>query len=205
MENSRLDEAVALFESRLDEGLPRPQVYNYLTSLYMANDQQDKAISSIEEGVERYPENIELLYQKGLVYERSGRHEEAKQAMLTLIEIDDEHAEALNFLAYAYAVENQNIETALDYAERAIELKPAPHIMDTLGWVYYRQGRLLEALQVIEEASRELVEDAVVFEHLGDILLALKNTERAREAFEKALQLEPENTELRKKLESLAD
>nr|NIQ11253.1 tetratricopeptide repeat protein [Gammaproteobacteria bacterium]NIR94998.1 tetratricopeptide repeat protein [Gammaproteobacteria bacterium] len=58
---------------------------------------------------------------------------------------------------------------------------------------------------VIEEASRELTEDAIVFEHLGDILFDLRNIERARDAYERALQLEPENVELRKKLESLVD
>jgi Flp pilus assembly protein TadD len=64
---------------------------------------------------------------------------------------------------------------------------------------------LLEALKVIEEASRELSGDAIVLEHLGDILSALGNIERARDAYEKALQLEPENVELRKKLESLVN
>ena len=77
--------------------------------------------------------------------------------------------------------------------------------MDTLGWVYYRLGRLIEALKVIEEASLELSEDAVIFEHLGEIHLALSNTEQARAAFEKALQLQPDNLDLRGKLEALAD
>jgi len=103
------------------------------------------------------------------------------------------------------AVDNRDLDEALDYAERAMRLKPAPHILDTVGWVYYRLGRFLEALKITEEASRQLTEDAVIFEHLGDIHLALKNIEKARAAFEKALLLQPDNVDLRDKLEKLAD
>jgi tetratricopeptide (TPR) repeat protein len=127
------------------------------------------------------------------------------QAAKDLLAVDDEHAEALNFLAYALAVDNRDLDEALIYAERAIKLKPAPHILDTLGWVYYRLGRLVEALQVTEEASRKLAEDAVILEHLGDIHLALNNLDEARAAFEKALSLQPDNTDLRSKLETLAE
>jgi predicted negative regulator of RcsB-dependent stress response len=45
----------------------------------------------------------------------------------------------------------------------------------------------------------------VVFEHLGDIHLALGNREEARTAFERALQLQPDNIDLRDKLENLSD
>ena len=205
LENDRLDEAITLLESRKAAGNPRPQVFHYLSSLYMANDQNDKAASVIEEGVLRNPNNYELLYQKGLILERSGRHEEANQTMKDVLALEDEHAEALNFLAYAFAVENRNLDEALEYAERAISLDPAPHILDTLGWVYYRLGRFQEALKVIEEASRQLSEDVVVLEHLGEINLALGNQAEARAAFEKALKLQPDNLDLRDRLENLSD
>ncbi len=205
LETERIGEAIKLLESRMVEGKPRPQVYNYLASLYIANDQHDNALITINRGVELYMDNVDLLYQRVLVLERTGRHDEAKQAAKNLLGVDEDHAEALNFLAYALAVENRDLNEALAYAERAINLKPAPHILDTLGWVYYRLGRLLEALKAIEEASLQLSEDAVIFEHLGEIHLALKNMDQARSSFERALQLQPDNIDLRGKLETLAD
>ena len=203
LETERVDEAIKLLETRMAEGQPRPQVFNYLASLYMANGQHEEALATVVGGVELYRENVELLYQRVLILERIERHNEAMQAAKDLLLIDEEHAETLNFLAYALAVDNRDLDEALDYAERAISLKPAPHILDTLGWVYYRLGRLLEALKVIEEASLELSDDAVIFEHLGEIHLGLGNTEQARAAFGKALQLQPDNLELRGKLEAL--
>jgi tetratricopeptide (TPR) repeat protein len=189
----------------MTSGRPRPQVFNYLASLYMAQGQGDLALSTVGNGLELYPENTDLLYQKALILERVGRHQEAAQEMKALLSFDDQHAEALNFLAYDLAVKNRDLDEALHYAERAIALKPEPHIMDTLGWVYYRMGRLIEALKIIEEASRELSEDAVIFEHLGEIHLSLRNLKQARTAFERSLQLAPDNDKLREKLETLAD
>jgi tetratricopeptide (TPR) repeat protein len=205
LETDRLIEAIELLEARMAEGQPRPQVFNYLASLYMANSQHDDALVTVENGIGSYPDNIELLYQRTLLLERSGRHDEAMQAAKDVLAVDGDHAEALNFLAYALAVENRDLDEALAYAEHAVNLKPAPHILDTLGWVYYRLGRLIEALKVIEEASRQLSEDAVIFEHLGDIHLALNNLQEARAAFGTALRLQPDNTDLRDKLEKLAD
>lgn len=204
LQNDQLDEAISLLESRKSEGEPRPPVFHYLSSLYMADKQHDKALATVEEGVQRYPDNVELVYQKGLVLERSGRHADAAETMRAVLALDDEHAEALNFIAYGHALDNRNLEEALEFAERAYQLDPAPHILDTLGWVYYRLGRLQEALAAIEQASRQLTEDAVVFEHLGDIHLALGNRQEARAAFERALQLQPDNLDLRDKLEKLS-
>ena len=205
LETERVGDAIKLLESRLTEGQPRPQVFNYLASLYMADMQHEKAFNTLEQGVKLYPDDLDLLYQRILILERTDRHEAAMQAAKSLLTIDEEHAETLNFLAYALALENRNLDEALGYAERAIKLKPAPHILDTLGWVYFRLGRLIEALKVIEEASRQLFEDAVIFEHLGEIHLALGNMAQARAAFEKSLQLQPDNLDLRGKLETLVE
>ncbi len=204
LETGRTSEAVRLLEDRLAQGQPRPQILYYLTSLHLSAGEYEKALKVSGLGADLYPEHIDLLYQRGLVLERAGRHEDAMLVMRNLVSLDDKHAEALNFLAYALAVQNVNLDEALAFAERAIALKPAPHIMDTLGWVYFRLGRLIEALQVIREASLKLTEDAVIFEHLGDIHLALNNRDEAFDAFSKALGLDPGNVALREKLDGLA-
>jgi tetratricopeptide (TPR) repeat protein len=127
------------------------------------------------------------------------------QTMEQVLALDGDNAEALNFVAYGLAMDNHDLEKALAYAERAISLKRAPHILDTLGWVYYRLGRLSDALKVISEASSQLPKDPVVMEHLGDVHLAMKNLQKARAAYGKALELQPDNAELRDKLKRLGD
>ena len=86
-------------------------------------------------------------------------------------------------------------------AQRAVALKPAGHILDTLGWVYYNLGRFEEARKAIEEALRLLNDDPVIYEHLGDILLALGKPAAARTAYQKSLELEPDNPSVKDKLQ----
>ena len=123
--------------------------------------------------------------------------------MQEVVALYDEHAEALNFLAYAYAEDNRNLEEALVMAEKALALKDAAHILDTLGWVYYRLGRLDQALEIITLARQKLPDDEVVLEHLGDIQRALNNYEAARLAYQEALELDPENVTIQNKLKNL--
>ena len=82
-------------------------------------------------------------------------------------------------------------------------LKPAGHILDTLGWVYYRLGRFEEARKAIEEARRLLPEDEVILEHLGDVLTALGKLAAARAAYQESLDLKPDNQAVRDKLQRL--
>ncbi|MEJ2201832.1 MAG: tetratricopeptide repeat protein, partial [Desulfuromonadaceae bacterium] len=124
-------------------------------------------------------------------------------AMRQVIELDPDHAEALNFLAYCFAEQNENLSEALELAERALQLKPEGHVIDTLGWVYFKLGRFEQAREQLEKAARRLPEDAVVRQHLGDVYRALGLTDLARAAYQKALTATPGDAVLRGKLDSL--
>jgi Tfp pilus assembly protein PilF len=74
--------------------------------------------------------------------------------------------------------------------------------LDSMGWVLFKLKRPQDALryqqQAIDSAEKP---DATLFDHLGDIQAALGWSERARDAWRKALELEPSD-ELKKKLEA---
>src|SRR6185437_7807632 len=57
------------------------------------------------------------------------------------IKMDPQNAMGYNDMAFIYADQTHNYKQAYIYAKKAFDLKPAdPNILDTLGWVYYRQG-----------------------------------------------------------------
>lgn len=203
LELGRIDDAILLLEERVENSDPRPQVYYYLISLYLSKGQMEKAMQTSDLATERYSESVDLLYQRGLVFERSGDHEQALAIMREVLSLEAEHAEALNFLAYAYAEQNTNLEEALELAERAIALNPEPHIQDTLGWVYYRLGRFNEALERIRIASEELPRDLVILEHLADVYQVLNEIPNARQTYERILELNPDNQSVQEKLRQL--
>jgi Flp pilus assembly protein TadD len=82
------------------------------------------------------------------------------------------------------------LDTALKYIKKAVELKPDNgYILDSLGWVYFRLGRLNEARDVLEKALKLTADDANIHDHLGDVYRALHDFEKARKAYQKAVEL----------------
>jgi tetratricopeptide (TPR) repeat protein len=71
-----------------------------------------------------------------------------------------------------------------------------------LGWIYYKKGDLDKALSFIEKAS-ELVEDPVIYDHLGDIYYERSDKEKAVRFWRKSLEVKPEQTEVKRKIEGL--
>jgi tetratricopeptide (TPR) repeat protein len=89
--------------------------------------------------------------------------------------------------------------------EKAVKLEPkSAAYVDSLGWVLYKLDRPQEALPQIQKAIALSEEaDATLYDHLGDIYAALKQPDKAREAWRKSLAVEP-NDQIRKKIDQAA-
>jgi len=103
---------------------------------------------------------------------------------------DSEHAEALNFYGYSLADRDERLADALVMVEKALVLKPDDgYYLDSLAWVYYKQGNSDKAVKVQLQAVAVVPNDAVMQEHLGDIYWKAKQPENARKYWQKALDL----------------
>ncbi len=121
--------------------------------------------------------------------------------MQKIIELKPDHAAALNFVGYSWAEDKVHLDKALGYIQRAIELKPDNgYIRDSLGWVYFRLGRIGEAIKELEAAVRLSPDDPAILEHLGDVYLEAGRERQALETYRKALQLKPESEDERLRL-----
>ena len=101
---------------------------------------------------------------------------------------------ALNYLGYMWAEKGENLDEALAMVQRALELEPdSAAYIDSLGWIYFRQGDYRQALEQLDRAARLLPRDGTVQEHLGDVQRALGNVGEARTAYERALALGDDN------------
>ena len=74
--------------------------------------------------------------------------------------------------------------------------------LDSIGWVYYRQGRFKEALVKVQHAATKMPKDAVILDHLGDIYFALHDLENALLHWKRASEADPENEKLKKKIQT---
>jgi len=111
-------------------------------------------------------------------------------------------AQTLNYLGYMLAEEGIRLEESLEMIKKALEKEPENGAyLDSHGWALFKLGKMDQAEKEIRKALRFLDSDAVVYEHLGDILKAKGKKREARKYWEKALKLDPENQGLKDKLE----
>ena len=137
----------------------------------------------------------------GALYHAQGRWAEAEAVYRAVFQVNPDDPEILNGLGFLYADWGVRLEEAATLIERALSQDPENGAyLDSLGWVTFRMNRPQEALRFLTEACRHLP-DPEVFGHLGHVYLSVGDRRRAKEAWEKALQLKPKDEQLVRQLE----
>jgi tetratricopeptide (TPR) repeat protein len=139
------------------------------------------------------PEDPQTMLKLGLVYESLQRYADAERMYLAALKANPNFSLAYNNLAYRAAEQKKNLDQALTWAKRAVELSPdVPHFQDTLGWVYHARGQNKEALATLEKAIAMPPPQAGAYYHLGVVYQDGGNITGARDAFAKALRTAPD-------------
>ena len=173
--------------------------------IFQRNELYAESIPVLERALELRPRAVRLLFWLGAALERSDQQDVAAGVFEKLLGIEPQFAPALNYLGYMWAEEGQNLQRALDLVRQAVALEPDNGAYaDSLGWAHFRLGNYEEARNHLERAARLVGEDAVVFEHLGDLYVVLGRPDDAGDFYRRALALEDDNAaEVQRKLERL--
>ncbi len=147
----------------------------------------------------------EFFFQLGACYERTGDYAQAEQYFQKCLEISPDWPDACNYLGYMWAERGVNLQKARELIEKAVKGEPKnAAYLDSLAWVLYKLDLAQDALKPMLEAIELTAKpDPTLFDHLGDIYSALKQPEKAREAWQRALTLERNDT-IQKKLDDAA-
>jgi Flp pilus assembly protein TadD len=114
-----------------------------------------------------------------------------------LIKLQPENAQAYNALGYTFADRNMRLDEAHQLIEKANSLAPEDaSIIDSLGWVQYRQGNQVEAIENLRHAYA-LRNDAEIATHLGEVLWVAGKHAEAEKYWREAGHKEPDNEVLR--------
>lgn len=138
----------------------------------------------------------DLLYSRAMLAEKMDRLDILEEDLKAIIEQDADNATALNALGYTLADRTDRYEEALGYIQRAYELSPDDfYILDSMGWVMYRLGRMDEAVDFLRKAL-ELRNDPEIAAHLGEVLWVMGDKQAARKVWESALKDTPTDDRL---------
>lgn len=154
-------------------------------------EKYDQALAVYDQSIETYPEDIDLLYLRGMLGEHMGDLGMLERDMRLILEIEPDDAEALNALGYTLADQTERYAEAYELIARALELQPDDyHILDSMGWVLYKLGKHEEAIDYLRRAL-DIRDDPEVAAHLVEVLWVSGDREAAREIWEKANRIFP--------------
>jgi predicted Zn-dependent protease len=163
----------------------------------------DAAIRIARDACAKFPENAEAQFRLGSSLERGDSFAEAEKVFLKLLADRPNDAAAQNYLGYMWADKGVELEQARSLLEKAVGREPRnAAYLDSLGWAYFRLGKMDSAEKNLREAHRREPSDPTILEHLGDLEMKLGNIAGAIRDWERALELRHEEPErVRQKLQ----
>jgi Flp pilus assembly protein TadD len=162
-----------------------------------------ESFTLMEQGLKRFPDNTEFLYDFALMAEKMGKTEVMEKSLRQVIAKAPDNQHAYNALGYSLADRNVRLKEAYALIEKAQKIAPAdPFIMDSMGWVQFRLGKLDEAEAQLRKAY-ELRSDPEIAVHLGEVLWKKGQQDDARKLWREAKAKDPKNDALKSTLARL--
>ncbi len=157
-----------------------------------------KAFAALDAALVGDADNADLLYDSAMLAERIDRWDEAEKRLRRVIALQPDRAYAHNALGYSFADRNINLDEARTLIEKAHSLSPDdPAILDSMGWVAFRENRLKDAEGFLRRANDKF-KDAEIAAHLGEVLWAQGRKDDAKAVWQTQLKTQPDSDILKK-------
>ena len=191
----KLDEAREyLHQTQVANNQQRVQMLLIEAQLLREAKRLEDAYQVLQQGLAKLPNHPDLLYETAMLADRIGKPDIFEQLIRKLIQVKPDHAHAYNALGYSLLERNERVAEAVELVEKALQLAPDDAaIMDSVGWGYYRSGRLDESLKLLRRAFAGNP-DPEVAAHLGEVLWVHGDKDEARKIWQDSLRANPGNT-----------
>jgi tetratricopeptide (TPR) repeat protein len=178
-----------------------PDLVGVRAGLATAMGDPARAMAILDAGLTQYPDSLDLRMSRVFAYERGGDADAAIRDLRKLLRDRPGDATVQNALGYTLADHDRSLEEAHALIVAALAQTPDnAAVLDSMGWVLFRQGRLPEALEYLQRADA-LGDDAEIDLHLGEVQWALGDREAARTTWQRALEAYPNDIRLKERLE----
>jgi tetratricopeptide (TPR) repeat protein len=206
----KIDAAKALLQTLIKAYPNDMRPYYTLGNLLRGNKEYAEAVTVYTKAIERLGATDKsdwvIYYQRGVCYERTKDWPHAEADLKKALELDPSQELTLNYLGYSWVDQDLNVKEAMDLIRKAVQKRPNDgYFVDSLGWAYYRQNDLPQAVKQLERAVELKPDDPVINDHLGDVYWKVGRHLEATYQWKQALDLKPEpedEKKIRKKLES---
>ena len=200
----RLDENHAWFtELRQQHPQRVEQLYSIEADLLSREGEPAAATAVLDQALAQLPDSSALLYARAMLAEEQGDLVLMEDKLRAIIAREPDNSTAINALGYTLANRTERYEEAHELIVRALALQPdEPAILDSMGWVLYRQGQYEDALAYLTRAYAAFP-DPEVAAHLGEVLWVTGDTDNALKVWQGGLLKDPDNAILAETLKRL--
>jgi len=161
------------------------------------------ALEILGKALEQLPDSIPIRYSHALLAAELGWVDIAEKDLRIIISEQPENAAVLNALGYTLADQTERYEEAEALIRQAYILQPdEASIVDSMGWIAYRLGRLAESEKFLRRAWA-LERNPEIAAHLGEVLWVSGQQEAARIIWRDGLSVDSENPALKETLQRL--
>jgi tetratricopeptide (TPR) repeat protein len=193
----RPDQGIALLEQAVRDQGTNPEAHIALAQVYSEAKRGDQAVKVLRDAQVKFPDDTDIAFQLGAVYEQHKQYAEAEAAFRQLIARVPDHAAALNYLGYMLADRGEKLDESVVLIQRALAIEPDNgSYLDSLGWAYFRVGKLDLAEQNLRRAATQLATNSVIQDHYGDVLFRMGRVDEAIAAWTRALEGDGDSVDL---------
>ncbi len=198
-QNDKKDKAEIIINELLEKNFYSSEILKFYGNIQRKNFLYSQSIATyskalkaaVKEGNEK--ETWSILFLRGIAYEREKNWSSAEKDFVKALTINPDQPQILNYMGYSLLERKEKLDQAMRMIIKANEKAPnSYHIIDSLGWAFYRIGNFEEALFYLEKAMSLESLDPIVNDHLGDTFWKLDRKREARFQWKKALNLGPE-------------
>jgi tetratricopeptide (TPR) repeat protein len=171
----------------------KTQSYQAEAQILQTVGREQDAMDTLNKALDVLPEDVALRYMRALLAVGLGQHELAENDLRQIISVQPTNAAALNALGYTLADLTDRYAEAEPLILQAYELQPnESSIVDSMGWIAYRLGRLQEAEKYLRRAWNTN-QGAEIAAHLGEVLWVSGQKDEARSFWQSGERLEADN------------
>ncbi len=184
----KTDQSVAAMEEFFRRQPDQPESHIAMAQTYADANRGGQAIKVLQDAQLKFPAETDITFQLGALLDRQKKYTESEAVFRQLLTKEPENAAALNYLGYMLAERGDRLNESVDLVKRALAIDPDNgSYLDSIGWAYYKDGKLDLAVEHLKRAADMLTTNSVVQDHYADVLFRLGRYNDAIAAWDKAL------------------
>ena len=203
-------DAIKAAQKALEYNPENIDLYRYIAPAYYQMKEYDKAIATYDKAMSLVDKSknaelySDLIGGKGDVMVELGDSAAGFALYEEALKIFPGNTGIMNNYAYFLSLCDKDLDKAESMAARAVNANPTNStFIDTYAWVFFKKKDYQMALFYIRSAMTNADEpSADIIEHYGDILFMTGDEEEAVKQWERALELNPTNEVLMRKVEN---